>query len=88
MKNIYRKQISVKDAAYFVGISEDRLRNLIQKGQIEYAECLQGTGDRHTYIITPSKFFRKYCIGWEDIFEYRQQQQKPKKSNIQRLYRA
>lgn len=79
-----QKAITIEDAAFFMGTSGWRLKNLIKKGEFaDIAECTVSVeGNGKACFIKSAAFLEKYALTWEDIFEARierAEQEKPEK---------
>lgn len=63
------KNITVKEAAHFLGMHETNLHNLIRRGDFsDVAEAVPSiTGNRVKCYIKSGAFLEKYGITWDDI---------------------
>lgn len=69
-----QKIITVAEAAYIMGTTGDRLRNLIKRGDYrDIGDCVRSVeGEMYKCSIKPAAFLEKYALTWEDIFQVRQ----------------
>lgn len=67
------KNITMEEAAYFLGIHRERFCNLVRRGDLaDIADAIPSeTGIKRKYYIKAAAFLQKYGLTWEDIEELR-----------------
>lgn len=76
------KNITVDEAAYFLGMHRESFCNLVRRGDLaDIAEAIPSeAGLKRKYYIKAAAFLEKYSLTWEDIMDLRAEMEKKKKA--------